>query len=439
MGKLRRTLLAFLAINMVAVAYVSLADESPAILSMRERTQVIDRLLLTRLETVLPQEMRKYNFDMWLVICRETNEDPVFRTLSPEDPWAVKRLSMLVFYDRGPQEGVERIIIARYGKKLYRNEWRRLEESQWESLARVVAERDPQRIAINQSESMWHADGLSATLKRKLVESLDPKYTARLHSGEALAIGWLERRIPEEMEIYSHVVSIAHHIVAEAFSSRVITPGVTTSDDLNWWLRERFRELKLIATFQPDIDIIRNKAGGKAPEDMVIRRGDVIHCDIGFEYLRMCTDIQELGYVLREGETDAPEGLKRALQMGNRMQDILCEEIKEGLTGNEVQAAALKKGREEGLNPKVYSHPIGFHLHAAGPVFGLPELQNGVPGRGDFPVHYNTCYAIELSVNAEIPEWGGQQVRFSLEEDAIFTRDGVFFFGGLQTEFHLIK
>ncbi|TKJ29028.1 Xaa-Pro aminopeptidase [bacterium (candidate division B38) B3_B38] len=439
MRKLKKTLLTLLAINIVTVASVSLADEPPAILSMRERAQVIDRLLLTRLETVLPQEMREHNFDMWLVICRETNEDPVFRTLSPEDPWAMRRLGMMVFYDRGAKEGVERIIIAKHNKKLYRNEWRRLEESQWESLARVVAERDPQRIAINQSERMWHADGLSATLKRKLVEALGPKYTARLHSGEELAIGWLERRIPEEMEIYSHVVSIAHHIVAEAFSSRVITPGVTTSYDLSWWLRERFRELKLIATFQPDIDIIRNKTGGNAPEDNVIRRGDVLHCDIGFEYLRMCTDIQELGYVLRDGETDAPEGLKRALQMGNRLQDILCEEIKEGRTGNEVQAAALKKGREEGLNPKVYSHPIGFHLHAAGPVFGLPELQNGVPGRGDFPVHYDTCYAIELSIGAEIAEWGGQQVRFSLEEEAIFTREGVFFFAGRQTDFHLIK
>lgn len=439
MIKLKISSLTFIAINMIAIAAISLAHELPAILSMRERAQIIDELLLSRLETVLPEEMRKYNFDMWLVICRETNEDPVFRTLSPEDPWYARRLSMLVFYDRGTKEGVERIIIAKHNKKLYRNEWKRDKESQWQSLARVVAERDPKRIAINESERMWHADGLSATLKQKLVKTLGAKYAARLHSGEDLAIGCLERRIPEEMEIYSHIISIAHYIIAEGFSSKIITPGVTTTEDLNWWFRERFRELKLIATFQPHVNIIRNEAKGQAPKDKVIRRGDVIHCDIGFEYLRMCTDIQEFGYVLREGEVNEPEGLKKALAKGNRMQDILCREFKEGLTGNEIQAAALRKGREEDLNPRIYSHPVGFHLHAAGPVIGLPEMQNGVPGRGEFPVHYDTCYAIELSIDTEIPEWDKQRVRFSLEEEAIFTRKGVFFFGGRQTKFHLIK
>jgi hypothetical protein len=439
MSKLKLSLLIFIAINMIAIIAFSLAHELPAILSMRERAQIIDKLLIIRLETVLPEEMRKYDFDMWLVICRETNEDPVFRTLSPEDPWYARRLSMLVFYHGGEKERVERIIIAKHNKKLYRNEWKRDKESQWESLARVVAERDPKRIAINESERMWHADGLSATLKRKLVEALGPKYSARLHCGEDLAIGWLERRIPEEMEIYSHVVSIAHYIIAEGFSSKVITPGVTTTDDLKWWFRDRFRELKLIATFQPSTSIKRYNAGGKAPKDKVIRRGDLIHCDIGFEYLRMCTDIQEFAYVLKGGETDAPKGLKNALKKGNRMQDILCNEFKEGLTGNEIQTAALRKGRKEGLNPKIYSHPVGYHLHAAGALIGLPEQQEGVVGRGEFAMHYNTCYAIELSIDTEIPEWDGQKVRFSIEEEAIFTPEGVFFFGGRQTEFHIVK
>jgi len=439
MSKLKISLLIFIAINMIAIVSISLVHDQPAILSMRERAQIIDKFLLNRFKTVLPEEMRKHNFDMWLVICRETNEDPVFRTLSPEDPWYARRLSMLVFYDRGEKEEVERIIIAKHNKKLYRNEWKRDKETQWESLARVVAERDPKRIAINESERMWHADGLSASLKRKLVEALGPKYSARLHCGEDLAIGWLERRIPEEMEIYSHVVSIAHYIIAEGFSSKVITPGVTTTDELKWWFRERFRELKLVATFRPSASIKRYAAGGKAPKDNIIRRGDLIHCDIGFEYLRMCTDIQEFAYVLKDGETDAPEGLKNALKKGNRMQDILCAEFKEGLTGNEIQAAALKKGREEDLNPRIYSHPIGFHLHAAGALIGLPEQQEGVPGRGEFTVHYNTCYAIELSIDTEIPEWDGQKVRFSIEEEAIFTPKGVFFFAGRQTKFHLVK
>ena len=87
----------------------------------------------------------------------------------------------------------------------------------------------------------------------ELLQVLGPTYTSRLYSAERLAVGWLERRMPEELEVYPHIVAIAHHIIAEAFSRKVITPGVTTTQDVSWWIRERFRELRLSTWFHPSV------------------------------------------------------------------------------------------------------------------------------------------------------------------------------------------
>jgi Xaa-Pro aminopeptidase len=232
------------------------------------------------------------------------------------------------------------------------------------------------------------------------------------------------------------VVAIAKAIIAEGFSNRVITPEVTTEDDLNWWFNQRVVDLGMERWFFNDVSLIRK--GPPNPDDKVIHRGDVIHCDIGIKYLGLTTDTQELAYVLHEGETDVPAGLKDALKKGNRMQDILMAEFKVGRLGNEVQAAALARGRAEGLKPRVYTHPIGLHGHGAGAFVGLPDRQDGVVEKGEYPVHAETAYSIELSAQAQIPEWGGQEIRVPLEQEGYFDGTTTRFIGGRQTEFHLV-
>ena len=307
---------------------------------------------------------------------------------------------------------------------------------QWEALTRIVEEIDPRRIGINQATQTPFGDGLTAGLKEKLVAALGPALAARLASAEELAVAMLERRMPEEIAVYEHVVGIAHAIVREGFSSRVITPGVTTVEDLNWWFNQRVVDLGLERWFFNDVDLIRADTLGE--KDAVIRRGDVLHCDIGIKYLGLHTDTQELAYVLRPGEATAPAGLTAALHRGNRMQDILMGEFRLGRTGNDVQAAALDRGRAEGLEPRVYTHPIGWRGHGAGAFIGLPEYQDGVAEKGEYPMHIDTAYSIELSVDEPIPEWGGQVVRFGLEQEAFFSAEGVRFIGGRQTELHLV-
>ncbi len=424
------------------LAYMAMdaGAQMPDIVPLPRRAQVVNRWLEHRLETILPDLMRRAGIDAWLVICREYNEDPVYLTLVPEPVFSARRLTILLFVDRG-KEGVKRFSVSRYPiGRLYKNLWDPQKMGQWERLARTIRELDPKRIGIDVSETFALADGLSATLKEKLVRVLGSKYASRLVSAEKIAIGWLETRTPEELEVYPQLVAIAHQIIAEAFSNRVITPGVTTTQDVSWWIRQRFEELDLDTWFQPSVDIQRpdgarsTNAGGN-----VIRRGDLLHCDIGIQYLRLCTDTQQHAYVLREDETDVPEGLKRALAIGNRLQDILLAEFREGRTGNEILKAALERAKAEGINGSIYSHPLGFHGHAAGPTIGLWDHQEGVPGKGDYPVHNNTCYSIELSVKVSVPEWNGQKVRIALEEDAVFRNGTISFLHGRQTKFHIIR
>jgi Xaa-Pro aminopeptidase len=415
------------------------AEDIPAVLSLKEQAAVYDAWLPARFDRLLPGLMRREKIDMWLVICEEYNEDPVYLSLVPFTGLSARRLTMLVMFDRGGEKGVERFSVNRYGLgSLFPTIWKANEEDQWTALAKAVKERDPKRIGIDESDIFAFGDGLSASKKKRLVQALGPEYAKRLVGAERLAVGWLERRLPEEIEVYHHIAAIAHAIIAEAFSPAVITPGVTTTADVEWWMWEKIRALGQTTWFNPGVNLQRpNDSPYK--DSPVIHPGDLLHCDFGIDYLKLKTDTQQLAYVLKPGETDAPAGLKAALAQGNRLQDILLGEMKEGLTGNQVLAAALKRAKDEGLKPSIYTHPLGFHGHAAGPTIGLWDKQGGVPGPGDYPLYFDTVYSIELNVLAPVPEWEGRDVQVALEQDAAFIKSGTFFLDKRQTELILIK
>jgi Xaa-Pro aminopeptidase len=438
---MRRRVTGLLAVLVALACFAPAASghDTPAVLSLKEQASLYDGWLKERLNTLLPELMRREKIDLWLVICEEYNEDPVYLSLVPFASLSARRLTMLVFHDRGGDKGVERFAVSRYGiRDLYPTVWKADEEDQWQALANAVRARDPKRIGINEAEVFAFGDGLSASKKRRLVQALGPEYSKRLVGAERLAVGWLERRLPAELEVYHHICAIAHAVIAEGFSNAVVTPGVTTTEDVEWWIWEKFRALGQTTWFHPSISIQR-PAGSPYKDSPVIHPGDLLHCDIGINYLRLNTDTQQHAYVLRPGETAAPPGLKAALAQGNRLQDILLGEMKEGLTGNQILAAALKRAKGEGLRPSIYTHPLGVHGHAAGPTIGLWDRQGGVPGAGDYPLYPDTVYAIELNVRAAVAEWNGQDVQIALEQDAAFTRSGAVFLDRRQTELHLIR
>jgi Xaa-Pro aminopeptidase len=435
----RTRLTVFVLLLAAASAAAASAADSRAILTLRDQAAVYNGWLEDRLNRILPELMRQEKFDMWLVICRESNEDPVFSSLVPFNSLYASRTSMLVFFDRGGEAGVERLTVSRSGiGQLYKSAWEPEKIDQWTRLAQIVKERNPKRIGINESETFNYGDGLTATLKRQLVTALTPEFAPRLQSAERLAVRWLERRSAAELESYPQIVAVAHGIIADAFSPAVITPGVTTADDVAWWMRERSRQLGLTNWFHATVDIQRPK-DSPHKNSQVIHRGDLLHCDFGIVYLKLCTDTQQMAYVLREGETDAPQGLKNALSQGNRLQDIQLSEMKAGRTGNEVLKATLARARSEGLRPSVYTHPLGVHGHAAGTLIGMWDMQDGVPGVGDFPLFADTVHSIELNVTAAVPEWGNQDVRIPLEQDAVLSTAGIRFLDQRQTALHVIR
>jgi hypothetical protein len=420
------------------------ADEMISVLTQKERAELFNRWLSVRFANVLPALMRRENIDMWVVICREHNEDPMYWTLVPYPSMFAWQLTMFVYQMK--DSGLECLLISPDGRGVlhkefpafYKPAWTRKTPDPWQRLAQVIREGNPKTIAINESRTFPFADGLSAENKARLVETLGSDLAARLASSERLAVGWLETRSPEEIDFYPRIVALNHQIIREVFSRKAITPGVTTIDDLSWWIRERLAEMKLATWFQPLFYIIRPGPSDPA-KSRVILPGDLLRCDIGVTYLSLCSDIQETAYVLREGETDAPQGLRDAFAQGNRLQDILAGEFQENRTGNQILAAALKKAKAEGLSPLIYSHPLGYNGHGAGPRIGLSDMQDGVPGIGDYPLHLNTIYAIELGVQPKIPEWNDMKLFMALEEDGAFTSRGVSFLDGRQTRIILIK
>ncbi len=418
-----------------------------AVLDERSRVPPINRILRERLEGLLPRLMRETGIDMWLVINREYAEDPVYLRLVPEPIFAARRTTMLVFFDRGPEAGVERLTVSRYPLGgMYEAAWEGGDlDEQWQRLAEVVRERDPKKIGVDVSRTWPVADGLTVALEEMLIEALGPELSGRLVSAEELAVRWLETRVDSEIEVWPHVVALARGVISEAFSSRVITPGVTTPEDVAWYIRQRFTDLTLPIWFMPYVNVQRpgidcatdNPFCGKA--DVPIERGDVLHTDVGICYLRLCTDTQEMGYVLRLGESAPPAGLVEALAVGNRWQDILTGNFVAGRTGNEILAATRAGAEAEGILSSTYTHPLGHFGHAPGPTIGMWDNQGPTPLRGDWRLRANTGYAIEGNVKVAVPEWDGQLVQIKLEQSAVFDGEQVWYLAGRQTEWHLVE
>lgn len=411
----------------------------PEVLTQRDRAKVIDAILADRLETVIPHLMREQGVDMWVLVAREYLEDPVVATMLDGESMRARRRTILVFHDPGAGRPVERLTVSRYGLGgLFKPVWNPdAQPDQWKALADVIAARDPKKIAVNTSSLSAFGDGITLSQHTEMVSALSPELRTRLVSGEGLSIGWLETRTPMEMKIYPGIVRLAHAVLAEGFSSKVIKPGVTTADDVVWWYRERLARLGVDTWFHPSVGITRQGEKGLLEGDTVIQKGDLLWCDFGITYLRLNTDTQHLAYVLKDGETQAPAGLRAGLAAANAVQDALTSSFKVGETGNAVLAAARAKAIALGLKPSIYTHPLGYHGHAAGPAIGMWDDQDGVP-HGEFKVQADTAWSIELSAFAPVPEWGGQEVQFRTEEDAFYDGKSVRYLDGRQTALTLI-
>jgi Xaa-Pro aminopeptidase len=451
-----RSVLLLLVPPILMTASPAPAQERP-LGTLREQAEVRQEWLRLRLERVLPRLMREHDVQMWIMPMREYNEDPVFGALVSPTTMAARRRTIYVFHDHGAERGVERIAIGGTSQGgLYEvvrdpaaaigtaGTTRRAAEpfgpDQWRLLTPIVESRDPRTIAVNISHTHAFSDGLTAGEWEQLRDALGERFAARVVRAELLPLEYLEERLPEMLPTYRRMQELVHQIIGTAFSNEVITPGVTRTQDVVWWMRQRVNDLGFGDWFQPSVSVQRRGVEMGDSANPVIRRGDVLHTDFGIQVYGLATDTQHMGYVLLDGETEPPAGIRRALANSNRLQDIHLEEMVPGRTGNDVLARILARMREEGINGTVYTHPIGDHGHGAGPLIGLWDRQEGVPGRGDVAIRPNTWFSIELQATTPVPEWDGQLVRSAQEEEAYVAADGTrHWVIGRQSAFHLVR
>ena len=182
--------------------------QMPEILPMNKRAQLIDQILEERIEQLLPGLMEETGIDMWVLISREYNEDPVLKTFLPATWLNARRRTILVFY-RDRNSGVlEKLAVARYKVgNLIEAAWNKEEQpDQWQRLMEIIEERNPQTIGLNYSDDHNIADGLDHTDYRQFMDYLPKKMHKRVTSAEQLAVRWIETRTDREMTLFAHLV-----------------------------------------------------------------------------------------------------------------------------------------------------------------------------------------------------------------------------------------
>ena len=417
---------------------------SQNILDLKDRASIIKDIQKDRIENLLPNLMQETGIDMWVIITREYNEDPIIKTLLPPTWLNARRRTILVFnYDNNTNK-VESAAISRYnfGENIPSIWDKEKTPNQFEALNNYISKKNPNKIGLNYSENFALVDGISKTDFDLFYNNAPEKIQNKVVSAEKLGIRWIETRTEKEKNIYSQLVKITHDIIKEAFSSDVIKPGKTTTDDVVWWMREKVLDLNLKTWFHPTIDVQRNEQSdlyafdGKSKYD-IIQPGDLVHCDFGITYLTLNTDCQQIAYVLKTGEENAPDFLSNALKEANRVQDIFTDQFELYKTGNEILKTSLNLAIKEGLNPQIYTHPLGTFGHSAGTTLGMWDSQNGVPHTGDVPMSYDTVYAIELNNLTYIKDWK-KDVRIMLEEAGLFEKNGFRYVNGRQEDIILI-
>ena len=418
------------------------------ILSEKNRAVKINEILKNRFENVLPGLMDKTGIDMWILISREYNEDPVLKTMLPAEWLNARRRTILVFYRDKENNSLDKLAVARYnfGENIISTWDKEKQPDQWKRLNEIIDERNPKKIGLNYSKYFNIADGLDKTDFDEFIQNISEKNKVKIVSAQKLATSWIETRTEAEMEIYRQIVTITKQIINEAFSLDVIQIGKTTTTDLEWWMRQKVTDLGLNTWFHPSVDIQRKseisgnhlRSFSDRPVENIIMKGDLLHCDFGITYLRLNSDCQQMAYVLKDDEKDIPTFLKKAFSDANMLQDILTSNFIQGNSGNEILLNSLSEAKSRGLRPSIYTHPLGSYGHSSGPTIGMWDSQGGVAGTGDYPLNYNTVYAIELNNTSFIEEWNGD-VRIMLEEAGFFDESGHSYVNGRQTRIKIIN
>lgn len=415
----------------------------PKLLAQREQAEAQEMWLKKRLGSLMLPMMKRHGVEMWIVVNEEFHTDPVTPHITPMIP-IVGRRDVFVFIDQG--ERIERVALVRYAEERLKNHYRMVlpaRDKFGDELRKLVDGRNPKTIALNIGGTRGQQSGLTFDGYRFLADALGPENEKRFISAADLLTEFFDTRLPEELEHYRTAVLATDIITRRAFSNEVVKPGKTTAGHIRWWMLQQLNDIGVDTWFQPDIRIQRKAVEtgttsqflSTASESDIIMPGDLIHVDFGLNYMGLSTDWQKHAYVLKPGEKDAPAGLKAALKNTNRLQDIIFNVARPGMTGAEVYEASMAECKKQNINCQIYSHPIGTHGHGLGPSIDF----RGLVGGGGNKILPGSYESIELNTSTNVPEWNNQRVTIMAEDDAHMTPTGYKFFRPRQTAFYLIR
>ena len=399
----------------------------PTLLSRAQQIEVREGWLAKRHQMILPL-MRRHEVGMWIVVNEEFHDDPLTEFVAPPRPYCGNR-DMFVFIDAG-EAGLKRLAITGYREE---NVERFFETpgpgASGKALRQAFDKFQPKTIALGIGGRRGVTRSLTHDSYKYLADLFGPEAEKRFVSAAGLIEDYLDTRIPEEFEPYEALVHVTEILARRALSNEVITPGRTTVGDVRRWLFSQAGALDLRPWFQPDLRVQRQSTASEAApsgflpvakEATVIERGDVIQLDFGLTYMGLNSDWQKMLYVLREGETDAPAGLKQALANTNALQDALARISRPDKPVNEVAEETMAAMKAKGINAMIYCHPLGNQGHALGAsINARPANPEDKPNPNPPPpkrLRLGSYLAMELNTATAVPEWDGKKVTMMGED-----------------------
>ena len=397
----------------------------------KRRWEMMNQIRRDKFDYVLPEVMRENDIDMWITMNREGHNDPLYLDFGGG---YTGQTGYYLFTDRGTGRieraalGVSGYLLEQGGAYDY--------FGGADELKAFVAERDPQRIGVNTSRNIGAADGLSHTGYEELVETLGEPYASRLVSAEKLVSDFRSRRVASEIIAFGEAGEWSRQIAERAFSNDIITPGVTTLEDVAWWMMEQLFNNGLGTSFgMPSVYVTGPEGIAAVSTDRIIQRGDLLMIDWGVGLMNFHPDMKRIAYVLRQGETAPPAGIQNAFDQGLKVRDIIRQTIKPGRTAAEtedliyqaLEAAGFARMAQfnqptdtDKTEVIIGCHSVGNLGHGIGPSIAFFN-----PVRLTYELKPTNLLSIELFAYTAAPEWGGKKVRIPLEDDAIVTERGV--------------
>lgn len=463
------------AIRQVGVAFLLALLLAPAAAAQRqqtarERAEILHEIRREKLDVALPLAMRDHGIDMWIHVIRAGNPDPLEVNFGSAS-------GFLIFTDRGGDR-IERAVFGNghpdffdifgsdeLGRALEGYEYGQQDPAIYDEVAQFVAARDPRVIAVNQSEWLAVADGISHTDYMRLEAILGPEYASRMTSAENLITDFRARRTPLELAAFRHAAEQHRQILERALSSEVITPGATTLGDVGWWVREEMyaRDLNRGTSLRVAIPRILYSAVSEPIDppdvrwwihhnDYVIQQGDFMTFDISVSYLDyFVTDYKRNAYVLREGETSVPPSLQLAYDRAIAAREHIGASIRVGQTARETLDRSVLALEEVGylytpfidigtLDYEMIQRVMGdteqsgfsIDLHSQGHHGGslITVGPSAAPFRSDrdhVVIRENNLFSFEYMVHTNLPERPGFPISLNIEGNHVVTEQGVEF------------